>query len=91
MGMASEDRYVITLHLPAQYTVETPPQSIAMSIPNNGGKYITSYEPGDNSFSFVYLTQFTKSVYGAEEYPYLKEFYNKIIQSQKTEMVFKKK
>lgn len=91
MGMASEDRYVITLHLPAQYTVETPPQAIAMAIPNNGGKYITSYEAGDNSFSFTYFTQFSKSVYGAEEYPYLKEFFNKIIQSQKTEMVFRKK
>jgi hypothetical protein len=91
MGMASEDRYVITLHLPAQYTVETPPQAIAMAIPDNGGKYLTSYEAGDNSFSFTYFTQFNKSIYGAEEYPYLKEFFNKIIQSQKAEMVFRKK
>lgn len=91
MGMASEDRYLITLHLPAQYAVETPPAITAIAVPNNGGKYITSYEAADNSFSFSYVTQFTKSVYGAEEYPYLKEFFNKIIQSQKTEMVFKKK
>jgi len=91
MGMASEDRYAITVHLPAGYMVDTPPQTMAISIPNNGGKYISSYEPGDNSFSFVYLTQFNKSVYGTEEFPGIKEFYNKIIQSQKTEMVLKKK
>jgi hypothetical protein len=91
MGMASEDRYVITVHLPADYMVDTPPPAMAVAMPNSGGKYISSYEPGDNSFSFTYFTQFTKSVYGAEEYPYIKEFYNKIIQSQKTEMVFKKK
>ncbi|MGZ3874368.1 MAG: DUF3857 domain-containing protein, partial [Mucilaginibacter sp.] len=91
MGMASEDRYLITLHLPAQYAVETPPAITAIAVPNNGGRYITSYEAGDNSFSFSYVTQFTKSVYSAEEYPYLKEFFNKIILSQKTEMVFKKK
>jgi hypothetical protein len=91
MGMASEDRNVITLHLPAQYTVETPPQVMAISIPNSGGRYMTSYEPDGNTFSFSYVTQFGKSVYGAEEYPYLKEFFNKIIQSQKTEMVFRKK
>ncbi|SHM11789.1 DUF3857 domain-containing protein [Mucilaginibacter sp. OK098] len=91
MGMASEDRYVITLHLPTQYTVETPPQTTSISIPNGGGRYMASYEPGDNSFSFLYVTQFSKSVYSAEEYPYLKEFFNKIIQSQKTEMVFRKK
>lgn len=91
MGMMSEDRYVVTVHLPPNFTVETPPQAMAIAMPNNGGKYMSSYEPGDNSFSFVYLTQFNKSVYGAEEYPYVKEFFNKIIQSQKTEMVFKKK
>jgi hypothetical protein len=91
MGMASEDRYAITVHLPAGYMVDTPPQTMAISIPNNGGKYVSNYEPGDNSFSFVYLTQFNKSVYGTEEFPSIKEFYNKIIQSQKTEMVLKKK
>jgi hypothetical protein len=91
MGMMSEDRYTVTVHLPANYTVETPPQPMAVAMPNNGGKYISTYEPGDNSFSFVYLTQFNKSIYGAEEYGYVKEFFNKIIQSQKTEMVFKKK
>lgn len=91
MGMASEDRYTLIVHLPANYTVETPPQQTSLVMPNNGGKYMASYEPGDNSFSFVYLTQFNKSVYGPEEYPSVKEFFNKIIQSQKAEMVFKKK
>lgn len=91
MGMASEDRYTLTLHLPAQYTVETPPAAMAIGLPNNGGKYMTQYDTGDNSFSFTYFTQFTKSIYGAEEYPYVKEFFNKIIQSQKAELIFKKK
>ncbi len=90
-GMPSEDRLAITVHLPAQYVVETPPQAVAISLPNGGGRYITDYQVGDNSFTFTYLTQFTKSIYGAEEYPYLKEFYNKIIQSQKQEMNIKKK
>ncbi|HVW95122.1 MAG TPA: DUF3857 domain-containing protein [Mucilaginibacter sp.] len=90
MGMASEDRCVITVHLPDNYSVDTPPPTTAIGMPNNGGKYITSFEQGDKSFSFTYFTQFNKSVYGAEEYPYVKEFFNKIIQSQKTEMVIKK-
>jgi len=91
MGMASEDRYTLTLHLPAQYIVETPPTAMAIGLPNNGGKYMTQYDTGDNSFSFTYFMQFNKSIYGAEEYPYVKEFFNKIIQSQKAELIFKKK
>ncbi|MDB5125457.1 MAG: hypothetical protein JWP94_3586 [Mucilaginibacter sp.] len=90
-GMSSDDRFILTMHLPSQYVIETPPQIIAVALPNNGGKYLTSYEPDNNSFTFSHIIQFNKSVYSSEEYPYLKELYNKVIQSEKAEMVFKKK
>ena len=90
-GMPSEDRFILTMHLPPQYTIQAPPASIAVNLPNNGGKFLTSYEPGNNSFTFSNAIEFTKSVYSPAEYPYLKELYNKIIQSEKTEMVFVKK
>jgi hypothetical protein len=90
-GMASDDRYILTIHLPQQYTIETPPQAMAIGLPNNGGKFLTSYEPDNNSFTFSNVIQFNKGIYSSEEYPYLKELYNKIIQSEKAEMIFKKK
>ncbi len=90
-GMASDDRFILTMHLPAQYTIETPPQTTAVALPNSGGKFLTNYEPDNNTFTFSHVIQFSKSVYSPAEYPYLKELYNKIIQSEKTEMVFKKK
>jgi hypothetical protein len=79
------------MHLPAQYIVEAPPQIMNVELPNNGGRFLTSYLPGDNSFTFSNEIQFNKSIYSSAEYPYLKELYNKIIQSEKAEMVFKKK
>jgi transglutaminase-like putative cysteine protease len=90
-GMPSEDRFILTMHLPAQYAVQAPPGAIAVNLPNNGGRFLTSYEPGDNSFTLSNAIEFTKSVYSSAEYPYLKELYNKIIQSEKAEMVFVKK
>jgi hypothetical protein len=90
-GMASEDRFVLTMRLPAGYIIETPPPAVAISLPNNGGKFLTGYEPDNNSFTFSHVVQFKKSIYSPGEYPYLKELYNKIIQSEKAEMVFKKK
>jgi hypothetical protein len=90
-GMASDDRFILIMHLPSQYIIETPPQTMAVALPDNGGKYLTSYEPDNNSFTFSHIIQFNKSVYSSEEYPYLKELYNKVIQSEKAEMVFKKK
>jgi len=79
------------MHLPANYTIEAPPQLMNISLPINGGKFLTGYEPADKSFTFSNLIQFNKSVYSTQEYPYLKELYNKIIQSEKAEIVFKKK
>jgi hypothetical protein len=90
-GMPSEDSFVLTMHLPAGYVIETPPQIIAIGLPNDGGKFVTNYEPDSNSFTFSHLIKFNKSIYSPGEYPYLKELYNKIIQSEKAEMVFKKK
>jgi hypothetical protein len=91
MGMPSDERFILTLHLPAQYTIQTAPQVISMALPNDGGKFLTAYNADSNSFTFSNVIQFNRSVYSTDEYPYLKEFYNKIIQSEKAEMVFKKK
>jgi transglutaminase-like putative cysteine protease len=89
-GMPSEERYIITMHLPANYTIENPPKELAIALPNNGGKYLAGYEASGNSFTFSDVLVFSKSVYNSLEYPYLKELYNKIIQSEKSEMVFNK-
>ncbi|MBS1531983.1 MAG: DUF3857 domain-containing protein [Bacteroidetes bacterium] len=90
-GMPSDERYIITIHVPDQYTIENPPQNVSFGLPNQGGRFLTDYQSEGNTFTFSYVTQFNKSVYSAEEYPYLKELYNKIILAEKNEMVFKKK
>ncbi|HEY4325764.1 MAG TPA: DUF3857 domain-containing protein [Mucilaginibacter sp.] len=90
-GMPSDNRYVLTIHLSPQYIVETPPEKIAISMPNKGRRFLTNYDAVDNTFTFSNVVEFNKSVYSPEEYPYLKELYNKIILAEKAEMVFKKK
>jgi len=89
--MASDNRLVINMHLPAQYAIDTPPQVVAFALPNSGGMFVTNYESHDNEFTFSNIIRFTKAIYTPEEYPYLKELYNKIVLTEKTDMVFKKK
>jgi hypothetical protein len=90
-GMPSDARYVLTMHLPEQYLVENPPKDYALAMPNQGGKFIINFIGEGNSFTFSHVKQFNKSVYSPEEYPYLKEFFNRMIQSEKGDIVFKKK
>ncbi len=89
-GMPSDTRYILTMHLPAQYVVENPPKNVGLALPNQGGKFLTSFDGQANTFTFSHVTEFNKSVYMPEEYPYLKELFNKIIQTEKNDIVFKK-
>jgi hypothetical protein len=91
MGVLDEYRTILTVHLPAGYSVDSPPQNIAAGLPNNGGQFLTDFRSDENSFTFSHVIQINKPVFAPEEYPYLKEFYNKIILSEKAELVFKKK
>ena len=90
-GMPSDERYVVIIHLPAQYTIENPPQAMSIAMPNQGGNFLTVFEGDSQNFTYSYDTRFNKSIYSPEEYPYLKELYNKIVLAQKNEIVFKKK
>jgi hypothetical protein len=89
-GMASDDRYILTMHLPEKYTIEKPGAEIGISLPNNGGKFYSTFENLNSTFTFSNIIQLTKPIYSTAEYPYLKEMFNKIIQTEKVEMVFKK-
>lgn len=91
IGMPDANRYTLILHLPDNYTVETPPQNIGVGLPNNGGKFETFYQENGNMFTFSHIFQLNKSIYTSEEYPYLKELYNKMILAQKAEMILKRK
>ena len=90
-GMPSEDRYIVTIHLPSQYTLENPPQPISYGLPNQGGNFMTDFTTDGSTLTFSYITRINHSVYSTEEYPYLKELFNKIILAEKNELVFKKK
>ena len=90
-GMPSGKRFILTMHLPAGYAIDSAPQSVSIGLPNQGGKFITDVAGDAATFTYSSIIQFNKSIYTTEEYPYLKELYNKIIASEKADIVFSKK
>lgn len=90
-GAIYDDKFVLILHLPDNFEVETMPQNVALAMPLNGGRFIVSYSKVEGGLSFAHNTQFNRSIYSPEEYPYLKEIFNKIIQAENTEIVLRKK
>lgn len=90
-GMPSETKFILHLQLPNDYSIENPPGDVSATLPNNGGSFIIKYNGIGNSFTLSSITSFKKSIYQPDEYPHLKELYNKIILSEKAEMIFRKK
>ncbi|ETZ22912.1 DUF3857 domain-containing protein [Pedobacter sp. V48] len=90
MGAASEERITMIIKLPANISIIDKPKDMSMALTDNGGKYLASTSMQDDSFVFNEMLQFNKPIYESEEYLSLKEFYSRIIQSQKTDIVFKK-
>jgi hypothetical protein len=91
MGMPSDNKFTAIVHIPAQYTIENKLQNQALSLSDKDGVFTTSFEDHGDAFTFSSLIRLNKAIYPASEYPYLKEFYNKIILAEKEELVFKKK
>lgn len=91
MGIPSEERYIVTVHLPAQYTIDNPPQGQAFAMASQGGRFITDFQNDDSTFTFSYVTQINSSVFGTDEYNSLKELFNRIVTAEKTQLEFKKK
>ncbi|WP_243749171.1 DUF3857 domain-containing protein [Mucilaginibacter agri] len=91
MGMPSISRFTVTVHMPGNFIVESGTKDLAIALPNKGGSLMTEFANDTESFTFSEALQFAKPVYSVAEYPYLKEFYNKIIQAESSEILFTKK
>lgn len=90
-GAPSESKVIMTLNFPKQFEVASPPGQQGLSLPNNGGLYMTNLELNPGQLTFSQLLKLNKSIYLSDEYPFLKELFNKIVQQHKTDIIFRKK
>lgn len=90
LGAASEERVSMMIKLPANISIVDKPKDMSIALADNGGKYLASTSMQDDSFVFNQMLQFNKPTYDSEDYLSLKEFYSRIIQLQKTDIVLKK-
>ncbi|MFD0941216.1 transglutaminase domain-containing protein [Pedobacter boryungensis] len=90
LGAASDERISITISLPENYVVQEKPKDMGLALPSAGGRYLLQTNLTDNNLVLNQVLQFNKAIYAPEEYLYLKEFYSKIIQNQKTDLFLKK-
>jgi hypothetical protein len=64
---------------------------VALSLPNAGGRYLFGIQNLGNKVTMNSTLIINRTLYTPEEYHYLKELYNRVIQVQEADWIFKKK
>ncbi|WP_113661283.1 DUF3857 domain-containing protein [Pedobacter nanyangensis] len=90
LGAASEERITIDISLPDNFRVKEQPKDISLALPNQGGRYLLQTRIEANRLMVNQQLLFNKAIYTSDEYHYLKEFYNRIIQAQKSDVLITK-
>lgn len=90
LGATSEHKLIMNLNVPTNLTLIEKPKDVKMALPDAAARYanLITFEPGKLNFS--QLLQINKPVFESEEYFSLKEFYSRIIQQQKTDLILRK-
>ncbi|RYF74771.1 MAG: DUF3857 domain-containing protein [Cytophagaceae bacterium] len=74
-----DETFTATYTLPEGFTVEELPKPLALGLPNNGGRFTYQIQQKNNQLEIVSRVTIRKPIFMADEYMFLKEFYDKIL------------
>ncbi|MBJ6367202.1 DUF3857 domain-containing protein [Snuella sedimenti] len=79
--------YILRLNFGKEYSILEKPKDLNIALPNNTGQFIFSCAVNNNSMNILMRINIKEALYPSEYYPYLKAFFNKIIDSQNNSLI----
>lgn len=76
--------------IPEGYVVEEIPKPLTVNIQGNAASFSYNISVKDNKIEIVSNFIISKSLFISNEYPYLRKFYDKVVEKQKEQIVLKK-
>jgi len=90
LGAPIETNYYISIELPESITVVESPPNASYALPNGGGKCFVAVTTQGNKITLTSVISLAKSIYSADEYHSLREFFSRVVQQEQAQFVFKK-
>jgi transglutaminase-like putative cysteine protease len=89
-GSVNEEVLMNKIIIPDGYEVDELPENKIVALPERGGRYVFSVNRIGNEIHIMSQLIMARSLYSAEEYASLKEFYNLAVSKQAEQIVLKK-
>jgi hypothetical protein len=89
-GVSKEIMVLVTIKVPNGYKIEAKPTSGAFYLPDKSARYSYVAEEEDGLVRIRSHISFSKSIFPAEQYLYLKELFNIIVEKQSQQIILKK-
>lgn len=90
-GTTQEYTTIVNLTYPESFSIVEKPDKNALIIPGGGGKFLFDITDNGNKATMTYSLILAKATYSSVEYRYLKELFNRVVQVQNADWLFKKK
>jgi len=91
IGMLNEETLILDIKLPPGYELVSKPKDVNLALAEKGGQFINRIQLKEDHLYCEQVLRLNKMIYNPEEYLSLKEFFSRIIQLQKTDVVLQKK
>ena len=89
-GAPIDETYIAAFKLPKGLAVEELPKGTIVMLPDNGGRFTYQVSAAEGEIKVVSRISIRKPVYYADEYPLLREFYDKILAKHAEQIVLKR-
>jgi len=86
----SHTTYMMNLTVPEGYQVEEVPENLMLALPEQSGVYSCQVQQVGRVLQFVHKLEMNKSRYYAQEYPFLRAFFQQIVAKQAEPLVLRK-
>ena len=89
-GYSFQDKYFVTIALPAGYSVESVPENLRLGIPGGLGSFQYMIEQKAEKIQLTVIFDINKAMISTADYPYLKEYFNQVITKENQQVVLTK-
>jgi len=89
-GYPTNSSVNLQLTIPKNYIIKSLPKNKGVRLPNDGGLFTFNITQKNNQIQMTFRRVLKRSFYAPQEYPFLKEFFNQIIKTQKSLITLEK-